>query len=103
MWEADKWKRNMKESNIEVLGMDDYVLTYIGDTYKTDVEFDIKDIRIGVVDIEVTGETFPKPEEAIYAVDAITHYDSIHGKFFVFDLVSDGLNVWNKEKKHSEK
>lgn len=98
MWEADKWKRNMKESNIEVLGMDDYVLTYIGDTYKTDVEFDIKDIRIGVVDIEVTGETFPKPEEAIYAVDAITHYDSIHGKFFVFDLVSDGLNVWNKEK-----
>lgn len=97
MWEADKWKRSMKDSNIEVLGMDDYVLTHIGDQYKEDIIYDINKIRIGVVDIEVTGETFPKPEEAIYPVDAITHYDSIDNRYYVFDLLGDGLNKWNPE------
>lgn len=97
MWDADKWKREMKDSNIEVLGLDDYELTYIGDQYKEEMHYDINKIRIGVVDIEVTGETFPKPEEAMYAIDALTHYDSIDKKYYVFDLLGDGLNQWSPE------
>lgn len=101
MYEANQWKRKMEESNLVPLGMDDFILSYIGDTYNYDIEYDRSKIRIAVVDIEVTGDEFPNPDLAIYPIDAITHYDSIDDKYYVFDLIDRMGSIvkpWNKER-----
>ena len=98
MKDAGDWKKRMSDMGQDPLGMDDYVLAYISDTYGSEIVYDSKKIRLASIDIEVTAPEFPKPEEAKYAIDALTHYDSVHDRFFVFDLVGEGLSPWCKEK-----
>lgn len=92
----------MKDVGMEALGMDDFRLAYISDAYRKEIEYDRDKIRIASLDIEVTAPEFPDPREAKYAIDAITHYDSVEDKFFVYDLVEGGLDEWVASKVDTE-
>ncbi|MEW5208173.1 hypothetical protein, partial [Bacillus cereus] len=63
-------------------------LAYISDTYGSEIVYDRKFVRVANCDIEVTGDKFPDPMKAEYEIDAITHYDSIDDRFYVFDLLN---------------
>ncbi len=85
--QSRKWRKEMSDVDISVLGMDDYKLQYIANTYEDEIEFNINYIRIAIFDIEVkSSDGFPKPEEAAHPIDSITHYDSIEDKYFVYAL-----------------
>lgn len=84
----------------EVLGQEDFKLAYISDRYLSDIVYDKKFIRVANFDIEVTGDEFPEPAFAKYPIDAITHYDSIDDKFYVFDLLDSvygSVSEWDKK------
>ena len=98
MNEANKWRKKMGEMGQEALGMDDFIISYLSDTYKGEIRYDRNKIRVAWVDIEVTAPEFPKPEEAKYPIDAITHYDSVHDRFFVFDLKGKNGEIWEASK-----
>lgn len=88
MRDAKDWMRRMDDMGLEALGMDDYKLAYISDTYRGEIHYDQTKIRVANFDIEVTSpDGFPEPAEAKHPIDAITHYDSIDDKFYVFDLL----------------
>ena len=98
MGEAVKWKKHMGDIGQEVLGMDDFVISYLSDVYVGEIRYDRSKIRVASIDIEVTAPEFPKPEEAKYEIDAITHYDSIHDRFFVFDIKGENGEIWTRNK-----
>ena len=87
MKDARDWIRKMEDVGLEAMGMDDFKLAYISDTYGSEIVYDRKFVRVANCDIEVTGDKFPDPMQAAYEIDAITHYDSIDDKFYVFDLL----------------
>lgn len=94
--EARDWMKRMRDVGMEALGMDDFKLAYLSDTYKGEIEYDREHVRIAALDIEVSAPEFPDPREAKYPIDAITHYDSIEDKYFVYDLISEGMPEWDK-------
>lgn len=100
MSEASAWIRKMQDVGLDALGQDNFVVQYASNTYPTDIIYSKDRIRIANVDIEVTAPDFPRPEEAKYPIDALTHYDSISDKLYVFDLL-ESLDVtvseWDKE------
>lgn len=85
---------------VELLGMDDFRLAYISDTYTSkEISYDRNLIRVANCDIEVTATDFPNPTLAKYEIDAITHYDSIDDKYYVFDLLNSAygsVSKWDK-------
>lgn len=86
--DAKEWMQRSR-GIVEILGMDDFKLAYISDTYGTgDIKYDAKHIRVANCDIEVTAPEFPDPTLAKYEIDAITHYDSIDDRYYVFDLLN---------------
>lgn len=85
--DCHQWQQKTR-GVVEVLGMDDFKLAYISDTYKGEVEYDKSKIRVANFDIEVTGDDFPNPMVAKYEIDAITHYDSVDDRYYVFDLLN---------------
>lgn len=101
MREANDWIRRMDDMGLEAMGMDDFKLAYLSDTYKEEINYDAKKIRIANCDIEVTSpDGFPDPSAALHPIDAITHYDSIDDKYYVFDLLNSiyaSVPEWNKE------
>lgn len=88
MKDARDWMRRMEDMGLEAMGMDDFKLSYISDTYGSEIVYNKNHIRIANCDIEVTAAQFPDPMKAEYEIDAITHYDSIDDKFYVFDLLN---------------
>lgn len=86
---ARDWMKRMQDLGQDAMGMDDFKLAYFSDTYRGEIDYDIDRIRVAAIDIEVTAPEFPDPAEAKYPIDAITHYDSIDDKFYVYDLVSN--------------
>ena len=87
MKDAGDWIRRMEDVGLEAMGMNDYKLAYLSDTYGSTIVYNKNYIRIANFDIEVTAEGFPEPMRANFPIDAITHYDSIDDKFYVFDLL----------------
>ncbi|CAH1068383.1 DNA polymerase II [Acinetobacter phage MD-2021a] len=86
--EAKDWMQKTR-GIVEILGMDDFKLAYISDVYgKKDITYSRNAIRVANCDIEVTAGEFPNPTFAKYEIDAITHYDSIDDKYYVFDLLN---------------
>ncbi|MGL5404673.1 MAG: 3'-5' exonuclease, partial [Acinetobacter sp.] len=84
----------MKDMGQEVLGMDDFALQYIHENYHGPLSFDVRNIRIAFLDIEVhSTDGFPYPEIARWEIDAITHYDSVDDQFYVFTT-----REWWREK-----
>ena len=88
MKEARNWIRRMEDIGQDAMGMDDFKLAYLSDRYPGEIHFDPSLVRQCNYDIEVTAPEFPKPNEAKYPIDALTHYDSIADKFYVFDLLN---------------
>lgn len=83
--EARRWKRDMSEFNKEVMGMDDYILQYLYKQYTPEIKFDINEIDIANVDIEVVSKDgFPEPSICRWEIDAITHFSSKLNTYFVF-------------------
>lgn len=100
MKDARDWMRRMEDTGLEAMGMDDFKLSYISDTYGSEIVYDRKFIRVANCDIEVTGDKFPDPMKAEYEIDAITHYDSIDDRFYVFDLLNSmygSVSEWDKK------
>lgn len=92
---ANEWVQKTK-GIVDVLGMNDYILAYISDTYKNVIEYNKKYCRVANCDIEVTATDFPYPNLAEYEIDAITHYDSIDDKYYVFDLLNSRFGSVSK-------
>ncbi|WCZ66241.1 DNA polymerase [Yersinia phage MHG19] len=88
MRDARDWMNRMSDTGLEAMGMDDFTLAYTSDMYGSEIVYNRSAIRIANCDIEVTAVEFPKPMQAMYAIDAITHYDSIDDSFYVFDLLN---------------
>lgn len=88
------WVKHMKDMNQEVCGMDDLALQYIHDNYRGPLSYDMSQLRMAFIDIEVFSQDgFPYPEIARWEIDAITHYDSIDDTFYVFST-----REWWREK-----
>lgn len=95
--EAREWLQKMRDLDTEALGMDNYELSYISDRYSGSLSYNKRLMRICNFDIEVTAPMMPKAENAVYPIDAITHYDSIDDRFYVFDLL-DPAQPWDINK-----
>lgn len=94
IYESRQWIKRMKDMSQEVCGMDDIGLQYLHETYHGPLSFDMGEIRIAFIDIEVFSQDgFPYPEIARWEIDAITHYDSVDDKFYVFST-----REWWREK-----
>lgn len=98
MGQAQKYIKDNK-NNYEVLGMEDFELAYISDTYPTR-DFDINQamnyVRIANIDIEVPAKGFPYPTESKFPIRSIVHYDNILDEYHFFGMRS-GEEDWNKE------
>lgn len=98
---ARKWRKEMQDIGQEAMGMDDFKLAYLSDTYGSELVYDRRLIRVANADIEVTAPEFPDPLRAMWPVDAITHYDSLDDKFYVFDLLDNTqvkVSEWDRTK-----
>lgn len=94
IYESRQWAKRQKDCMMEVCGMDNYAYQYIYENYHGPISFDMNQIRIAFVDIEVhSADGFPYPSIARWEIDAITHYDSVEDKFFVFST-----REWWREK-----
>lgn len=83
--DARKWKKDMSEFGKEVMGMDDFILQYLYKNYTSEIKFDIGEIDIANVDIEVVSKDgFPEPSICRWEIDAITHFSSLRNTYFVF-------------------
>ena len=70
---AREWVDSMKDQPHLVYGNTQYPYTYIADTHKGQVDWDLEKILIVTIDIEVECENgFPKPEDAIEPLLSIT-------------------------------
>ncbi|ASD52034.1 DNA polymerase [Pseudomonas phage PspYZU05] len=102
MREASDYSKRNQDVGVETLGMDDYKLAYLSDEYRAFIDYDESMIRICNVDIETTSPIgFPDPKAALHPIDAITHYDSIDDKFYVFDLLHSpygNVTEWSIDK-----
>lgn len=88
--EANRWKYGPEVKDKEIMGMDNYLLAYLSDQYEEDIEYDMSKIRIAIFDIEVTTDgPFPNEYEAKYAIDAVSIYDTLDDKIYMFDLIED--------------
>ncbi|ARB05831.1 hypothetical protein fHeYen901_58 [Yersinia phage fHe-Yen9-01] len=88
LWEAKQWMKRMEDIGQDAMGMDDFKLAYLSDKYPDEIQYDASKIRTVNYDIEVTAPEFPNASQALYPVDALTHYDSVANKFYVFDLLN---------------
>lgn len=92
--ESRNWNKKMRDMAQEVCGMDNLSFQYIYENYHGPVSFDINQIRIAFIDIEVySKDGFPYPEIARWEIDAITHYDSVDDTYYVF-----ATREWWREK-----
>ena len=70
---AKDFQRKYKDvDNFDIYGMDRFEYAFIADEFKGQIEWDIKDINISIIDIEVSSEYgFPDPYEARAPITAI--------------------------------
>ncbi|URC15193.1 DNA polymerase [Paraglaciecola Antarctic GD virus 1] len=77
---------------MSLMGMENAAYAYLADTYQ-EMDPDMANIRIAIIDIEVTAPCFPTPVQAIWEIDAITHYDYLDDHFYTW-----GVDNWCREK-----
>ena len=90
--DAMDWQKVNKHT-YDILGMDNFVLAYLGDTFKNDIDFNLDEIRTDIIDIEVSAPEFPNPLESKYPIDALTLYDNIDDVYY-----SWGVAPWSERK-----
>lgn len=93
MGDASKYIKETKQFN-DVLGMDDFIVTYISDQYAKR-EFDMSRIRIANIDIETPSVEFPEAGLAPVPITSIGHYDNIDDTFYVYGIPSN--TEWSRE------
>ena len=99
MWEASQFINQYKDvDGIEVGGMDNHVLAYLGDVYR-DRDLQRPDgISILIYDIEtefVAGNGFPFPDLAAHRINAVSVYSSLEDKYWVLGL---GPDTWESDE-----
>jgi Kyanoviridae DNA polymerase len=74
IWDARKYIQRYKDvDGFEIYGMDNFVYTYLNDTYPGSVSFDTSQVHVGNIDVEVgSDEGFPDIRRADKVVTAIT-------------------------------
>lgn len=78
-------KRYKDVEGFKIEGNSDYGNQFIIDLYKGQMpNFNPKDIRIGILDIEVVAPEFPDPKESKWPISGITFYDSFTNKFYTY-------------------
>jgi DNA polymerase elongation subunit (family B) len=88
------FKQYESVSNFTIYGNNRYEYAFISDAFQEDIEWDISQLCIAYIDIEVGSENgFPEPERANEAITAITI--SINGIYHVF-----GCGDFNNDKEH---
>lgn len=99
--EAQKWKKQYSGvSNMDIYGNTNFEYQWIYDNFPGDVEWDMKNILIANIDIEVdSNEGFPEPIAAAHPVTAITidYFDQI------IVLGHDAHNTMDKFDNKNEK
>jgi DNA polymerase elongation subunit (family B) len=84
IWDARAFIKQYKDvGNYKIYGNTNFVYSFIADHFGDGVEYDFSKVLVGYIDIEVGSENgFPKPEDALEPVTAITI--QLRDKFFVF-------------------
>ena len=96
---CNDWIESNKHSQIDILGMQDHSLAYIADNFPDKIDYDSSKVRIAFIDIEVySPDEFPDATKSEYPIDALTMYDSISKKYYVFST-----KKWNKEDSELDK
>jgi len=76
--------------NFTIYGHTNYIMQYIAQTFPAKIEFDRSKVRVHTFDAEVfsgeTGGGFPKPEQALHPVTAISLHDSISDTYYIWTL-----------------
>ena len=85
---AKDFQRKYKDvDNFDIYGMDRFEYAFIADEFKGQIEWDIKNINISFIDIEVSSEYgFPDPYEARAPITAICIRE-LNGNSVVFYVV----------------
>lgn len=77
-------KRYDGVANFKVYGQETFQYAFIADEYKGQIDWDIKDIKVAIIDIEVGSENgFPEPQKAQEPITAIT-MRYLNGETLVF-------------------
>ena len=83
-------------SNMKIYGLTTFPYLYIFDTYKGDIDYDPKQVKVGTLDIEcIAGEGFPDIQKADKPLTAITV--RCRGRNYVFglkDFVTEDPNTY---------
>lgn len=81
--EMRAWKKEYSPM-MDILGDVNPVIQFIATTYKDDIKFSKKGMKIFNFDIEVHADKFPKPDEALYPINAITINEMISDIYYTF-------------------
>lgn len=93
--EARDFYKEQKEIGLEVLGMDDFILQYLSDTFDHDMKLDLNLINICNIDIETKSDIMPDPSDPIWEIDQIGIRDRRNNQYYSFSLYD-----WNPDDCH---
>lgn len=93
--DAREFYREHKEVGLEVLGMDDFILQYLSDTFDHDMKLNMDHINICNIDIETASDIIPDPADPIWVIDQIGIRDRRNNKYYSFSLYD-----WNPDNCH---
>ena len=86
-------KRYRDVDNYAIHGNDNFVQQFISDAFPGEPEFDRDIINVTTIDIEVQSDQgFPRPEEAMHPITAITVKNNVEDTFYVW-----GLGEWSPD------
>ena len=79
-------------SGFEIYGNTDFIYQFIGENYESEIDYDFSKVKVATIDIECESEHgFPKPDNAIERINAITV--DFNGWKYVFGLGKFNLAV----------
>ena len=80
-------KRYEDIGNFKVYGNNNFVAQFLAKAYPDEIDYNLKHIRVGNIDIEVASDDgFPHPEEANHPIISIAYRDSYSNVFHVWGL-----------------
>lgn len=90
MSEAQDFNKRYEDvENFKVYGNNNFVAQFIAEAYPGEMEYNLKHIRVGNIDIEVASEDgFPHPEQANHPIISIAYKDNYSNVFHVWGLGS---------------
>lgn len=90
MSEAQDFNKRYEDvENFKVYGNNNFVAQFIAEAYPGEIEYNLKHIRVGNIDIEVASEDgFPHPEQANHPIISIAYKDNYSNVFHVWGLGS---------------